>query len=133
VNRFRVTLALLAASALAGLGFALPRVGNGSSVEQQARRAASDFFESVNARRFDRTCDLLSRRFYRANRLRDKAFCALALRIGFTWGPSYRFRIVGVRKDGDRVIVRALASGVPGHLVLIREDGRMKVLAVQAS
>ena len=33
-----------------------------------------------------------SRRFYRANRLRDKAFCALALRIGFTWGPSYRFR-----------------------------------------
>jgi hypothetical protein len=135
MNKFRVTLAVLAVSglALAGLAFALPRAANGPSLEREARRTAAAFFASVNARDFDRTCDLLSRRFYRAHRFRDKAFCVLALKIGFTWEPSYRFGIVGIERDGDRIVVQALASGVRGRLVLIREDGRLKVLAVQGS
>jgi hypothetical protein len=134
MGRFRSAFRHFAASLLvAGVAFVPVSAANGSSFEREARRTVAAFFASINARNFDKTCDLFSKRFYRAHRFRDKALCVLTLKIGFTWEPSYRFQIVGVEIDGDRAIVRALADGIPGRLVLVREGGRYKILTVQAS
>jgi hypothetical protein len=46
--------------------------------------------------------------------------------------PSYRFRISAVRLTRSGAVVDAFADGVPGRLVLLREAGGFKVLAVQS-
>jgi hypothetical protein len=136
MDRFWIWVRIFAAAFVgAGLVFGFPSrsVANRSLFEREARSTVAQFFASINARNFDKTCDLFSKRFYRAHRFRDKALCVLTLKIGFTWEPSYRFQIVGVKIDGDRAIVRALADGFPGRLVLVREVGRYKILAVRSS
>jgi hypothetical protein len=75
----------------------------------------------------------MSAAFYRENDVPNRARCVLALRVGFTWAPSIRFKIVGVNVDGDRVNVRALANGTPGTVALVEDAGRFKVLSVRAS
>ena len=47
------------------------------------------------------------------------------------WSQEIRFRIGEVRLRGGRAIVKAVADGTRGELVLVREDGRFKVLAVR--
>jgi hypothetical protein len=118
------------ALATAGFGVGIARSATGRSAEAQARAVASEFFRTVNARRFARTCDLLSARFYRLSRVPNKVRCVLALRIGFTWAPTYRFRIIGVRVSSGRAWVQAVANGVPGTVALVREGGVFKVLSV---
>ena len=118
------------AAAVLGLGLAFSGSGRGPSPEAMARQTAREFFQTINARDYDRACDLLATQFYRENNVPDKARCALALRIGFTWAPSYSFRIGGVRVDGHRAVVEALANGVPGQVALVREHGRFKVVSV---
>ena len=124
-------VAALVASLTTGLGFALSGSAHRLSQAAIARQAALEFFRTINARQFDRTCDLLATEFYRRNHVPSKARCALALRIEYTWAPTYRFRIVGVRVDGRRALADALANGVPGQVVLVREGGRFKVLSVR--
>ena len=119
------------ATALLGLGLALSGSARGPSPEAMARQTATEFFQTIDARRYERTCDLLAAEFYRENHVPDKARCALALRIGFTWAPSYRFRIVGVRVEGDRAVVEALANGAPGQIVLVEEHGQFKVVSLE--
>ncbi|SRR5712692_1777863 len=121
------------AATLLGLGLALSGSARGPSPEAMARQTAVEFLRTIDARQYERTCDLLAAEFYRENHVQDKARCALALRIGFTWAPSYRFRIGAVRLDGKRAFVEALANGVPGKLVLVEEHGRFKVLSVSGS
>jgi hypothetical protein len=134
MNRFRIPFRLLAASLLAaGFVFLPSAAARGSSFEREARRTAAAYFASMNAKSFYDTCALLSKRFYRVHHLRDQTVCALTLRIGFAWEQPYRFQIVGVEIDGERAIVRALADGVPGWLVLVREAGRYKILEVQGA
>lgn len=106
--------------------------GRRVSAEAQARSVASDFIRTINERRYTRTCDLLSAEFYKRNHLRDKKVCVLALTIGFTWSQEFRFRITGISVDGDRAVVKALANGVPGRIVLVREHRVFKVLAVES-
>jgi hypothetical protein len=118
------------AAALLGLGLAFSGSGHGPSSEAMARQTAREFFQTIDARRYDRACDLLAAQFYRENHVPDKARCALALRIGFTWAPNYRFRLVGVHVDGTRAVVEALANGAPGEVVLVQEHGRFKVVSV---
>ena len=118
------------AAVLLGLGLAFSGSVHGPSPEAMARQTAREFFRTIDARRYEQTCDLLAAQFYREHHMPDKARCALALRIGFTWAPSYRFRIVGVRVSGDRAVVEALANGVPGQVGLVREHGRFKVVSV---
>ena len=134
-NRYKLAGAALAgfAAALLGLGLALSGAAHGPSPEARARQTALEFFQTIDARRYEQTCNLLAADFYRQNHVPDKARCALALRIGFTWAPSYRFRIVGVRVRGDRAVVEALANGAPGQVVLVQEDGRFKVVSVGGS
>ena len=123
------TLAGLVLAAL-GLGIAFAASAGRSSAETQARVVVGEFFQTINARRFARTCDLLSSRFYRENHVPDRRHCVLGLSVGFAMSPSVRFRIVDVRTEGDLTIVQALANGAAGRIVLVRETGGFKVLSV---
>ena len=111
-------------------GVGLAHSGQELSREALARNTVREFFDSINARQYDKTCELMSARFYRDNHVPDRARCVLALRIGFTWSQSFRFRILGVRMNGSRAIVAAVANGAPGRIVLIKEAGRFKVVSV---
>ncbi len=123
--------ALFAAAALGGLGIGLALAASrGSSAAAEARTVASQFFSTIDQRHYAQTCDLLSARFYRQNHVPDKRHCVLGLSVGMAMAPSYRFRITGVQVTRDGAIVSALANGLPGHLVLAREQGGFKVLAV---
>lgn len=126
-------MATLAAAALLGLGatLALGQTGGPSSAER-ARTTAQQFFAALNGQHFGQACDMLSRRFYRAHHVRDRAHCVR----GFTLGMSsqrFRFRITHIVAANGRATVEALANGTPGRVVLIEEHGRYRVLAVAAS
>jgi hypothetical protein len=114
--RARTTLTTIAIAALAAIpsGSAL-EASQRATAEARATAVAGTFLRTINTRRFERTCGLLSTGFYRANHVPSKARCVLTLRIGFTWAPTYRFRIVAVRLDGDRAVIETLANGAPGR------------------
>src|SRR5262249_16859839 len=98
----------LAVICLAAMGPGLGLAGGTSpSSETRAAGVAASFFQSLNARDYAGTCELMSTRFYRQNRVPSKARCVLGLRIGFMWAPTIRFKIVGVRVDGRRAVVSA--------------------------
>jgi hypothetical protein len=128
---------MLGVTALAGLaltiGVGFSGSAYGPSREALARSTAREFFQTINARHYERTCELMSARFYREQHVPDQARCVLALRIEFTWAQSFRFRILGIRLEGPRAIVRAVANGAPGRVVLLEEAGRLKVLSVRGS
>jgi hypothetical protein len=123
--------ALFTATALAGLGIGLALAApRGNAAAAKARAVAVQFFRTIDQRHYAQTCDLLSARFYRQNHVPDKRHCVLGLSVGMGMAPSYRFRITGVQVTRDGAIVSALANGLPGHLVLVREQDGFKVLAV---
>jgi hypothetical protein len=131
-NRLMLVATAFAGCALTiGAGFAAS--ADRSPSDALARRTVREFFQSIDARDYERTCELMSARFYRDNNVPHRARCVLALRIGFTWSQSFRFRILGVRMQGSRAIVAALANGAPGRIVLIEEGGRFKVVSVGES
>ena len=132
-RRLIIAVAALTVLALTTLGVAFSHSSDRPAREALARNTAREFFQTINVRRFDRTCNLLSARFYRENHIPDRARCVLALQIEFTWAPSFHFSIRDVRLDGDRAIVTALANRAPGHVVLVEEAGRFKVLSVRGS
>jgi hypothetical protein len=109
------------------------RSAGASSSESAARAVASAFFRSIDARQFERTCELLSAEFFRKHRIRSKKVCAVSLRISFTWTPSYRFAIGRIHVDRDRATVAARANDARGTLELTREGGSFKVLDVRGS
>lgn len=123
---------ILAGQLLVTLGLCTTSAFAASSltVEAQARAVVGEFFRTINARQFEKTCDLMSVRFYKQNHIPDKKHCVLGLRVGLGNGPTVFFRILGVRRRGDLAIVKTLANGAPGKIVLIREAGSFKVLSV---
>ncbi len=124
--------ALFASATLGGLGIGLALAGSrGSSAAAEARAVAAQFFRTIDQRHYAQTCELLSAGFYRQNHVPDKRHCVIGLSVGMAMAPSYRFRITSVRLTRDGAIVSARANGLPGHLVLVREEGGFKVLAIQ--
>ena len=97
----------------------------------EARSVAVEFFRSQNERRYDDTCRILSRGFYASHGLRDRQTCAAVLRVGFVWSGKIEFRIGKATREGSRVVVRAVADGAPGRIVLASEDGVLRILAVE--
>jgi len=121
-----------AVAAAAGVVLVGSASGRVATTGAEAHATAAGFFRSINERRYDRTCALLSASYYRRHRI-DPARCALGLRIGFMWSDEIRFRVTGVRINGARAVVEALVDGVPGRLVLVSEHGRFKVSSVLGS
>jgi len=131
--------ALAVAAVLSGFGtFGAggPMVASGANevaFAVQARQTAVEFFRSQNERRYDDLCALLSRGFIRAHALRDRRTCAAVTRVAFVWNGKIEFSIGKVVREGDRFVVQAIADGAPGLIVLVREDGGLKILAVEGS
>jgi hypothetical protein len=53
------------------------------------------------------------------------------MRVEFVWNLRIDFRIGTITNEGDRVVVRAVVDGTRGRLVLVRENGSLRILAVQ--
>ena len=132
--RNTLATALLAGQlATLGLGVASAPAAGGLAVEAEARAVVSDFFQTINSRQFGKTCDLMSARFYKQHRIADRKRCVLGLTVGFANSPTVFFRILGVRLHADQAIVRTLANGAPGQIVLVREAGALKILELDGS
>ena len=119
------------AVATLGTGWTTNAAGATGSVETEARGVVVEFFRSQNERRYDDTCGLLSRGFYKSHGLRDQQTCVAVLRVAYTWSGRIEFRIGKVTRQAERVVVRAVADGSPGRIVLLRENGTLKIFAVQ--
>ena len=129
---FGVVLAAVALATVGIGGTVWPeRKSNWSAREAQARSVAIEFFRSQNERRYEVTCRVLSLGFIRTHALRDRQTCTAVMRVAFVWSGRIVFRIDDVSREADRVVVHALADGAPGRLVLVREDGALRILAVQ--
>lgn len=129
-------LAIAAAAALSLLstltvGRTIPAHRHADPAAAEARQVVVEFFRSQNERQYDRTCGLLSRRFYAEHRLPDKPTCVALLRVGFMWGGQIKFQISRIDGDGERFIVWAIANGAPGRIVLERDGGSLKILGVR--
>jgi len=123
-----VAAATLLCSALSLAGDSLAA---GRPTATQAKSVAVEFFRSQNERRYDDTCRMLSRGFYASHGLRDQKTCAAVLRVVFVWNGQIEFRIGKVTRKGSRVVVHAVADGAPGRIVLMPEDGALRILAVE--
>ena len=136
MSRLWVAVGLSAALTVAGtvaIAATFSAVGENDSAatETQARIAAVEFFRSQNERRYDDTCRLLSRGFYKTHALRDRQTCTAVMRVAFVWSGKIVFRIGSVAFEGDRVVVQAVADGAPGRIVFVRENGALRIVAVQ--
>ena len=128
--------AVAAATALATMGIGGTFWSHGRNdaraTEAQARSLAIAFFRSQNDRRYEVTCRLLSRGFIRAHALRDRRTCTAVMRVVFVWSGRIDFHIGDVTREAGRAVVHALADGAPGRLVFVREDGVLRILAVES-
>jgi len=124
--------ATLVAVLLALLGLAPAVAGAKARMfeEGEARGVAQEFVRTINTREYAKTCELLSARYYQENRVPDREQCAWRLTLSFAWSQAFRFKIGQVRVHGDRAVISALADGLAGKLLLIREDGAFKVLGL---
>ena len=128
---------LAAAAVLSGFGTSGvggPVVASGANdvaFAVQAQHVATEFFRSQNERRYDDLCALFSRGFIRSHALRDRRTCAAVFRVVSVWNEKIDFRIGKLVRVGDHFAVQAVADGAPGLIVLVREDGSLKILAVE--
>ena len=131
--RWIAITAMAAVSALGtlALGGKILASGHAFATEARARSVAVEFFRTQNERKYDLTCGLLSRGFYKAHRLPDRQTCVALLRVSFMWSGQIEFRIGAVKRDRDRFVVNAISDGAPGRIVLVRESGDLKILAVR--
>jgi hypothetical protein len=126
--------AVLTGFGTSGVGGPMAASGaNDVTLAVQARHVAVEFFRSQNERRYDDLCALFSRGFIRAHALRDRRTCAAVTRVEFVWSLKIEFRIGKVAYQGDRLVVQAVADGAPGRIVLVREDGSLKILALEGA
>jgi hypothetical protein len=114
------------------LGITLAGAGTGPSDVERARGLVEEFFQTINARQYERVCDLLSAEFYRVNRVPDEKHCVLGFSLGMS-GGAYRFEVTGVRTEGRLMVVSALANGAPGDVLPVEEAGQLKVLELRAT
>ena len=124
---------LVVVAAVLAAGFARPASTGAVSSESQAKAAATQFMRTLNAKRFEQVCHMMSARFYRENDVPDEARCVLGLRIGFMGTEKVRFKILGAHVNEGRAVVQALANGALGRIVLVEEHGVFKVLSLQST
>jgi hypothetical protein len=130
MTRLHTVLAVLAVTtSLAPAALAAPRL----SAEEEARRVTVAFFRSINERRYEQTCRLLSKAYYKKYRIPSRRHCVAGLRISFMWSQEIEFRISGIEADRNRAVVNSTADGAAGRVILIRERGAFKVLELESA
>jgi hypothetical protein len=132
VSRARTLLVLVAVScglAVVAVDSAPSRGVRDARVEVEARRVVTELFRTLNERLYERTCSLLADGYFDGSPL-GRSQCALGLRIGFMWSNEFRVSLDGVRVDGDRAVVKAVVNGAPGRILVVRGDGRYRILRI---
>ena len=130
MKRLHSLLAIVAVtSSVATAAFAAPRL----SAEDEARSVTVAFFRSINERRYEQTCRLLSKAYYKKYRIPSRRHCVAGLRVGLMWSQETEFRITGVDAEHNRAVVNATADGASGRIVLVRERGVFKVLSLDSA
>jgi hypothetical protein len=130
MNRFHSILVILAITvSVPAAALAAPRL----SAEEEAINVTVAFFRSINERRYERTCRLLSKAYYKKYRIPSRRHCVAGLRVGLVWSQEIDFRITGVEADRRRAIVSATADGAAGRIVLVRERGAFRVLSLDSA
>src|SRR5262245_50618428 len=101
MTRLSVLGAVTATEALGtmGIGGVWQRGNDFSATETQARSLAVEFFQSQNDRRYEDTCGLLSRGFFKSHGLRDRQTCSAVMRVVFAWSGRIDFRIGEVTRE----------------------------------
>jgi hypothetical protein len=133
VTSFRLALVVVFLAAVAlpvGVGSVAGGDSRISITEAEAREVVAEFFRTLNARRYEETCELLADGYYARRPGSSRRDCAIGLRIGFLWSQEIRWRITGVRIEGERATVETVADGAPGALMLTYAQGRLRVLDV---
>lgn len=115
---FSIPLVLATAVGTALFAFA---PSSGGAANREARATVTQFFEAVNARRYEKVCALLSPQYFRQKGIKEPRICPLALRVGMMMSQEVDFRILRVRTRGDRATVEATANGVEGTIQLVRQ------------
>ena len=124
MTRLLTILVALAVSVSIPTGaLAAPRM----SVEDEARNVTVAFFRSINERRYEQTCRLLSKAYYKKYRIPSRRHCVAGLRISFMWSQEIEFRIGDIEANRNRAVVNSTADGAPGRVVLVREREAFKV------
>ena len=129
MTRLRTVLAVLAVTTFSRL----QRWRSRLSAEEEARRVTVAFFRSINERRYEQTCRLLSKAYYKKYRIPSRRHCVAGLRISFMWSQEIEFRISGIEADRNRAVVNSTADGAAGRVILIRERGAFKVLELESA
>ena len=122
--RWTAFAATAATALISTLGLAGDTLAANRVTTAEARSVAVEFFRSQNERRYDDTCALLARGFYKSHALRDRRTCSAVIRVVFVWNGKIDFRIGTATREGSHVVVQAVADGAPGRIVLVREQGR---------
>jgi hypothetical protein len=124
-----ILVALVVSVSIPTGALAVPRV----SVEDEARNVTVAFFRSINERRYDQACRLLSKAYYKKYRIPSRRHCVAGLRISFMWSQEIEFRISGIEADRNRAVVNSTADGAAGRVILIRERGAFKALELESA
>ena len=109
------------------------QAASGLSAEEEARGVTVAFFRSINERRYEQTCRLLSKGYHKKYRIPSRRHCVAGLRVGLMWSQEVEFRITGIDADRRRAVVSATADGAAGRILLVRERGSFKVLDLKSA
>lgn len=111
-----------------GIGFGSDRPSAESA--RKGRALAATFLRALEAGQYPRACSFLGAEFFRRNGVRNPRWCTASLRVAFM-GVDVRYRIDRVTGDEARMTVYATVDGDPGRIVVARERGRLRVVALQ--
>jgi hypothetical protein len=126
------TSALTCACVVLGIGFGTAAVTvPPAEARTDARRVTVQFFTALDHSRWSLACAMLARQFYEDNHVPDARHCVVGLRMGMS-GWAVKFRIGKIEATGDGAVVHAVVDGAPGTVKLVREHGRLRVLALRA-
>jgi len=131
--RFRLGLAATSAATCAavvlGLGIGGPGIAS-AEVKAAARRITVSFFHALDHGRWSQACSMLAQQFYRRNHVPDRRHCISGFRVGMG-GWAVKYRIGKIDATTDSATVHAVVDGDPGSVMLVREKGRLRVLALR--
>jgi hypothetical protein len=100
------------------------------ATESEAREVVAEFFRTLNSRRYEETCALLADGYFARRPGSSRRICAIGLRASLMWSQETRWRVTDVTTERDLIVVRTVANGAPGSLVLERVGGLLRVLDV---
>jgi hypothetical protein len=115
---------LVLAVVTAGIGFGTVRVCQ-ASFRPNPRQAVASFVSAVNRRDWRAVCATYSPRYLKSTQAECRSLWWWGWRL---YGP-YRYRVLHLRRRGERYHVELVSHGHPSYFEVELEDGDWKVVA----